>query len=66
MSDLAPFADGLEAAGRLPLLEQEELVDTLRRRTIEQRCADIAKDIREAEREFQEGGYRPTSPTGLR
>ena len=65
MSDLAPFADVLEAAGRLTLPEQEELVDILRRRTIALRREEIVKDVQEAEREFQEGGCRPTSPGEL-
>jgi hypothetical protein len=66
MSDTAvPFAEVLEAAGKLTLPEQEELVDILRRRAIEQRRAEIVKDIRDAEQEFQSGGCRPTSPDEL-
>jgi hypothetical protein len=65
MQDITPFAEVLEAVGRLTLPEQEELVDILRRRTIEQRRAGIAQDIQDAEREFQAGGCRPVTPDEL-
>ena len=62
MQDTTPFADALEAAGKLTLPEQEELVDILHRRMIEQRRAEICQDVQDAEREFQAGGCRPVSP----
>ena len=65
MQDATPFAEALEAAGRLTLPEQEELVDILRRRTIEQRRAELVEDVQDAEREFQAGGCRPVSPGEL-
>jgi hypothetical protein len=65
MQNSTPFAEVLEAAGRLTLPEQEELVDILRRRMIEHRRAELVRDIQDAEREFQAGGCRPVSPTEL-
>ena len=65
MSNAAGFAEVLEAAGRLTLPEQEELVDVLRRQVVEQRRLELVKDIQEAEREFKAGGCRPASPSDL-
>ena len=65
MQDTTPFAEALEAAGRLTLPEQEELVDILHRRMIERRRAELVKDIQDAEREFQAGGCRPVTPSEL-
>ncbi len=65
MANTAPFSEALEAAARLTLPEQEELVDILRRRTVEQRRAELVRDVREAEREYQAGECRPTSPDDL-
>ncbi len=65
MQETTPFAQALDAAGRLTLPEQEELVDILHRRTIEQRRAQIVRDVQDAEREFASGGCRPTSANEL-
>ena len=65
MQDTTPFAEALEAAARLTLPEQEELVEILHRRMIEQRRAELVKDIQDAEREFQAGGCCPASPSEL-
>jgi hypothetical protein len=65
MPNTTPFSEALEAAERLTLPEQEELVDILHRRMIEQRRVELAKDVQDAEREFQTGGCRPVSPNEL-
>jgi hypothetical protein len=65
MQETTPFAEVLDAAGKLTLPEQEQLVDILHRRTIEQRRVQIVEDVREAEREFEVGGCCPTSPNEL-
>jgi hypothetical protein len=65
MQNTTPFADVLDAAARLTIPEQEELVDILHRRMIEQRRAELAEDTRDAEREFLTGGCRPASPSDL-
>ena len=65
MQETTPFAEVLDAAGKLTLPEQEELVDILHRRMIEQRRAEIVDDVRDAERDFKAGGCRPASPSEL-
>jgi hypothetical protein len=52
----------VEAADRLTLEEQETLVTVLNRRLADRRRAELARDIREAQREFERGTLRPTSP----
>jgi hypothetical protein len=59
------FGEILEAADKLPLVQQESLVDILRRRMISHRRAELAKDVEEAEREFQEGRCSPATPEEL-
>lgn len=58
MDSATPFNAVLEAAERLTLAEQEALVDILHRRTIEQRRAELAGDIREAQEEHRAGSCR--------
>ena len=65
MQETTPFAEVLDAVGKLTLPEQEELVDILHRRMIEQRRAEIVEDVRDAERELGAGGCRPASPSEL-
>jgi hypothetical protein len=65
MPNTTPFSEALDAVEKLTLPEQEELVDILRRRLIEQRRAELVKDVQDAEREFQAGGSRPVSPNEL-
>jgi hypothetical protein len=52
----------VEAADRLTLEEQETLVTVLNRRLADRRRAELARDIREAQKEFQRGALRPSSP----
>ena len=52
----------VEAADRLTLEEQETLVTVVNRRLADRRRAELARDIREAQREFERGALRPTSP----
>ncbi len=60
-----PFGEVLETIDRLPLEEQEELIEIVRRRVIEQRRTELAKDIREAQEEFRKGHVRPATPDEL-
>lgn len=62
MQSIMSFGDVLEAADQLSLDEQETLIDILHRRLIERRRADLAKDIREARKEFEAGQAKPASP----
>jgi hypothetical protein len=52
----------VEAADRLTLEEQETLVTVVNRRLADRRRAELARDIREAQKEFERGALRPTSP----
>jgi hypothetical protein len=65
MQETTPFAEVLDAAAKLTLPEQEELVDILHRRALEQRRAQIVEDVVDAEREFASGGCRPVDPDEL-
>lgn len=55
------FDKVLEAVDRLSPVEQDELVDLVRRRSIERRRDEIAADVREAEGEFRSGGCKTAS-----
>jgi hypothetical protein len=55
----------LEAADKLSLGDQEALLEVLHRRIIERRREEIAKDIEEAQQEFQAGQCRPITPSEL-
>ena len=52
----------MDAADRLTLEEQETLVALLNRRLADRRRAELAADIREAQREFERGALRPITP----
>jgi hypothetical protein len=52
----------VEAADRLTLEEQETLVKVLNRRLADRRRTELARDIREAQREFERGAHRPAHP----
>ncbi len=61
MGNTTTFGDVLEAAEKLSLDEQETLIEILRRRAIERRRDRLAKDIKEAEKEYREGKCKPAS-----
>jgi len=52
----------VDAADRLTIEEQETLVAVLKRRLVDRRRAELAADIREAQKEFNRGALRPVSP----
>lgn len=52
----------VEAADRLAVEEQETLITVLNQRLADRRRADLAADIREAQKEFERGVLRPTTP----
>ncbi len=52
----------VEAADRLTVEEQQTLVTVLTRRMANRRRADLALDIREAQKEFDRGSLRPKTP----
>ena len=65
MRNTMTFGDVLETVDRLPLEEQEELIEILRRRVIERRREELAKEIQEARKEFRAGQTRPATPDEL-
>ena len=61
MEKLMLFGEVLDAVDRLSLDDQEDMLDVLNRRIIERRREAMLQDIREAQKEFSEGGCRPTT-----
>jgi len=59
------FAEILEQADGLPLGDQEELVDLLQSRVRDRRRVELAEDVAEAQREFQDSGCRPATAQDL-
>lgn len=65
MSLQISFAQVLEDADQLSLDEQESLLAILQRRLAEARREQLAKDIRQARLEFEQGLCQPTTPEDL-
>jgi len=59
MQKATSFAEVLEAADGLPLDDQESLAQILHRRVIERRRAELAREVLEAQQEFEQGHCRP-------
>jgi hypothetical protein len=55
----------LDAVEKLSLDEQETLVDILTHRIAAHRRTELAKDVRDAEEEFRQGGCSPITPGEL-
>jgi polyphosphate kinase len=51
-----------EAADQLTEEEQETLIELLNRRLADRRRSKLVRDIQEAQREFESGDLRPTTP----
>jgi len=45
--------------------EQETLIDILNRRLADRRRSELAKDVQDAQQEFQRGGCEPKTPDEL-
>ena len=65
MEKTLSFGEVLDGVEQLSLEDQEALTDIIRRRIIERRRAELAKDIREAQEEFKAGDARPVTPGEL-
>lgn len=65
MDELRSFGEVLDAADRLSSEEKETLIDILRRRLIEHARTQLARDAKEAEKEFKEGKCQPATPSDL-
>ncbi len=58
-------SDILEAADRLPLDEQESLINLLQNRLRQRRRAARVRDVQEAQDEFAAGKCQPVTPEQL-
>jgi hypothetical protein len=65
MEKAPSFGEVLETIEQLPLEDQAELIDIVRRRIIEQRRSDLVRDVQEAQKEFKAGKARPVTPDEL-
>lgn len=65
MTERIRFDELLEAVEDLPDEAQAELVDVIRRRLAERGRARVAKEVRQARTEFDEGKCSPTTPDDL-
>jgi U3 small nucleolar ribonucleoprotein component len=65
MEKTLSFGEVLDTVEQLSLEDQEALTDIIRRRIIERRRAELAKDIQEAQEEFKAGNVRPVTPDEL-
>ena len=65
MARALSFGEVLETVGRLSLEDQETLVHIIRRRVVEQRRAELTKDIREAREALEAGDVRPVTSDEL-
>ncbi|MGQ9556142.1 MAG: hypothetical protein ACUVWR_18730 [Anaerolineae bacterium] len=65
MEKMLSFGEVLETVEQLSLEDQETLIDIIRHRIIEQRRAELAKDVQEARKEFKAGNVRPVTPDEL-
>jgi len=59
------FVKILDAAAELLLEEQEDLVQILQSRLRDRRRAELMKDIKEAQQEFELGNCSPVTPEQL-
>jgi hypothetical protein len=65
MGNITTFNEVLESADNLPLDDQITLLEVLQRRVIEHRREELSKEIQDAQKEFQEGRCKPTTPSDL-
>lgn len=65
MEAALPFGEVLEAIDALPIEEQEELMQVVRHRIIEQHRLQLAREVAEAEAELDAGGCEVRTPEEL-
>jgi len=59
------FAEIIEAVAHLLPDQQETLIKILQNRLLEQKRAELIKDIQQAQQELVEGKYHPVTPAQL-
>ena len=64
-AEVKSFGEILEAADKLSLEEQEELIAVLSHRAAERRRDQLARDVRKARKEFKEGRIKPATPDDI-
>ncbi len=65
MQNQIAFGEILDMVDGLPFEDQSELIDILHHRITEQRREQLAKDIRDAGREFERGLCKPAAPDDI-
>ncbi len=63
--NITSFGEILEAADKLPLIDQESLVDILQKRIIDRRRGRLAEEIRESRKEYEAGTCRESTPKDI-
>ena len=62
LNRMTTYANALEAVEQLSIDEQEDLVDTVRRRLIEKRRAEVISEVDASREEARSGKAKPASP----
>ncbi len=65
MANVISFHEILDAVERLPLDDQESLIDLIRRRIAEYRRQEIATQVSSAREEYKSGKLTPESPDDI-
>ncbi len=65
MNNKTMFSDLLEAVDDLSMDEQETLISILQRRIVDRRRAELLKDIKRAQKEFEDNKCKPVSPAEI-
>jgi hypothetical protein len=65
MQNIIPFGEILEAADKLPVHDQEELIDILSKRIVDHRREKLSRQIKEAQEEYAAGQGRAGSPDDI-
>ncbi len=64
-AEATSFGEVLEAADKLSLEEQEELIEVLSRRAADRRRDLLSRDVRNARKEFKEERTKPATPDDI-
>lgn len=65
MQNTIPFGEILEAADKLPVQDQEELIDILSKRIIDCRREKLSREIKETQEEFEAGQGKACAPDDI-
>ncbi len=62
MHETSAFNEVLQAIDALPLEQQREVVDIVKKRIVDRSRAQLLKDVEEAREDMKTGRYRVASP----